>query len=249
MAKEKEIGMEEKLERLNNLQVIDTMIDKIQILKGELPLEVKDLEDEIAGLNTRLGNLDNETHDIKEEINIHKNNIAEATNLIAKYSKQQNNVKNNREYDALTKEIEMQKLEIQYSEKKMKEATAKIDARKDLHDETTKALEKKEADLKAKKKELEKIISETEKEEKELNKRSAEAAKLVEERLLTAYNRIRGAYRNGLAVVTVERNACGGCFAEIPPQQQMEIKQSKKIILCEHCGRILVYPKDVEAVA
>ena len=240
MSKEKEISMEEKLLKLYDLQTIDTQIDKLQTLRGELPLEVKDLEDEIEGLNTRLTNLENEVVTMKEDIANHKNNIVEATTLIAKYTKQQNNVKNNREFDALTKEIELQNLEIQLSEKKTKDGNYKIEAKKQMTEDAKAKLAVKEGELKIKKKELDKIISETDKEEKELNKQSKIAEKGVDDRLLSAYNRIRGAYRNGLAVVTVERDACGGCFAEIPPQLQVEISQRKKVILCEHCGRILV---------
>ena len=240
MTKEKEISMEEKLLKLYELQTIDTQIDKLQTLRGELPLEVKDLEDEIEGLNTRLGNLETEISSMKEEITNHKNNIIEANSLIVKYTKQQNNVKNNREFDALTKEIELQNLEIQLSEKKTKDGNYKIDSKKLLMDETKTKLAGKEGELKINKKELDKIIAETDKEEKELNKQSKTAEKGVDDRLLSAYNRIRGAYRNGLAVVTVERDACGGCFAQIPPQLQVEIRQRKKVILCEHCGRILV---------
>ncbi len=240
MSKEKEISMEEKLLKLYDLQTIDTQIDKLQTLRGELPLEVKDLEDEIEGLNTRLTNLENEVVTMKEDIANHKNNIVEATTLIAKYTKQQNNVKNNREFDALTKEIELQNLEIQLSEKKTKDGNYKIEAKKQMTEDAKAKLAVKEGELKIKKKELDKIISETDKEEKELNKQSKVAEKGVDDRLLSAYNRIRGAYRNGLAVVTVERDACGGCFAEIPPQLQVDISQRKKVILCEHCGRILV---------
>ncbi len=240
MSKEKEISMEEKLLKLFDLQTIDTQIDKLQTLRGELPLEVKDLEDEIVGLNTRLTNLETEVNTMKEEISNHKNNIVEANTLIAKYTKQQANVKNNREYDALTKEMELQNLEIQLSEKKTKDGNFKIESKKQITEDAKAKLVLKEGELKIKKKELDKIIAETDKEEKELNKQSKVAEKGVDERLLSAYNRIRGAYRNGLAVVTVERDACGGCFAEIPPQLQVEISQRKKVILCEHCGRILV---------
>ncbi len=240
MSKEKEISMEEKLLKLFDLQTIDTQIDKLQTLRGELPLEVKDLEDEIVGLNTRLTNLETEVNTMKEEISNHKNNIVEANTLIAKYTKQQANVKNNREYDALTKEMELQNLEIQLSEKKTKDGNFKIESKKQIAEDAKAKLVLKEGELKIKKKELDKIIAETDKEEKELNKQSKVAEKGVDERLLSAYNRIRGAYRNGLAVVTVERDACGGCFAEIPPQLQVEISQRKKVILCEHCGRILV---------
>jgi predicted nucleic acid-binding Zn-ribbon protein len=238
--------MDEKLNLLLDLQSIDSQIDKIHTLKGELPLEVKDLEDDIEGLNTRLANFEKDVEALNGEISRHKNNIVEATALIAKYTKQQDNVKNNREFDALTKEIELQKLEVQLSEKRSKENAVKMDAKKEAIEDTNKKIADKEKALKAKNKELDKIITETDKEEKDLQKKSDAASKKIEERLLVAYNRIRKAYRNGLAVVSVERDACGGCFAQVPPQLQMEIRQRKKIILCEHCGRILVAPNVAE---
>ncbi len=240
MAATKELSVDEKLKQLWDLQQIDSKIDRIQILKGELPIEVKDLEDEIEGLNTRLKNSQDELVELEEEIKNRKNAKSLAKELISRYEKQQNNVKNNREYDALSKEIELQKLEIQLSEKKINDATAKIDAKKAVLEETEKVISEREKNLKAKKKELDKIIEETEKEEKELQKESEKQAKKVEERLLKAYERIRGAYKNGLAVVAVLRDACGGCYAKIPPQRQMEIRQRKRIITCEHCGRILI---------
>lgn len=246
MAKDKEITMDAKLNLLLDLQSIDSQIDKIHTLKGELPLEVKDLEDEIEGLNTRLSNLEKDVDMIQEEISKHKNNITDATALISKYTKQQDNVKNNREFDALTKEMELQKLEVQLSEKRIKENGVKQDAKKEAIEETKSKIAEKEKALKAKNKELEKIISETDKEEKELSVKSKAASQKIDERLLSAYQRIRKAYRNGLAVVSVERDACGGCYAQVPPQLQMEILQRKKIILCEHCGRILVAPQIVE---
>ena len=246
MAKDKEISMDEKLNLLLDLQSIDSQIDKIHTLKGELPLEVKDLEDDIEGLNTRIANFEKDIEALNAEISRHKNNIVEATSLIAKYTKQQDNVKNNREFDALTKEIELQKLEVQLSEKRTKENAVKLDAKKEAMEETNKKIADKEKALKAKNKELDKIITETDKEEKDLLKKSDAASSKIEDRLLVAYNRIRKAYRNGLAVVSVERDACGGCFAQVPPQLQMEIRQRKKIILCEHCGRILVAPNVAE---
>lgn len=246
MAKDKEISMDEKLNLLLDLQSIDSQIDKIHTLKGELPLEVKDLEDDIEGLNTRIANFEKDIEALNAEISRHKNNIVEATSLIAKYTKQQDNVKNNREFDALTKEIELQKLEVQLSEKRTKENAVKLDAKKEAMEETNKKIADKEKALKAKNKELDKIITETDKEEKDLLKKSEAASAKIEDRLIVAYNRIRKAYRNGLAVVSVERDACGGCFAQVPPQLQMEIRQRKKIILCEHCGRILVAPNVAE---
>ena len=236
----KEVSVDEKLQQLWELQQIDTKIDKIQILKGELPIEVKDLEDDIEALRTRLQNSQNEVTELEEDIKTRKNAKALAKELISRYEKQQDNVKNNREYDALSKEIELQKLEIQLCEKKINDATAKIESKQGMLDETDKQIKEREKNLKNKKKELEKIIEETELEEKELQKESDKQSKKVEDRLLKAYTRIRGAYKNGLAVVAVLRDACGGCYAKIPPQRQMEIRQRKRIITCEHCGRILV---------
>jgi hypothetical protein len=245
--KEKEVTVEEKLNQLWDLQQIDTKIDKIQILKGELPEEVRVLEDDIAGLNVRLGNLEEEMRDYEEEANNRKNAKAMAKELISRYEKQQNSVKNNREFDALSKEIELQKLEIQLSDKKGNDALAKVELKQSQIEETQDALKAREKDLKNKKKELEKIIAETEKEEDELSKESKKAEKKVEDRLLKAYKRIRSAYRNGLAVVAVERDSCGGCYSKIPPQKQSEIKTKKRIILCEHCGRIMVPGEETEA--
>ncbi|HLP49892.1 MAG TPA: C4-type zinc ribbon domain-containing protein [Chitinophagales bacterium] len=243
----KDLSIDEKLQQLWELQQIDTKIDKIQILKGELPIEVKDLEDEVEGLRTRLQNSEAEAAEMEEDIKNRKNAKALAKELISRYEKQQNNVKNNREYDALSKEIELQKLEIQLCEKKINDATAKIDSKQAVLEETEKQIKEREKNLKNKKKELEKIIEETELEEKELQKESDKQAKKVEERLLKAYTRIRGAYKNGLAVVAVLRDACGGCYAKIPPQRQLEIRQRKRIITCEHCGRILVAWEEPES--
>ncbi len=236
----KDLSVEEKLQQLWDLQQIDTKIDKIQILKGELPMEVKELEDEVEGLRTRLQNSESEAVEMEEEIKNRKNAKALAKELITRYEKQQDNVKNNREYDALSKEIELQKLEIQLCDKKIADATVKIESKQAVLEETEKNIKEREKNLKNKKKELEKIIEETELEEKELQKESEKQAKKVEERLLKAYTRIRGAYKNGLAVVAVLRDACGGCYAKIPPQRQLEIRQRKRIITCEHCGRILL---------
>jgi predicted nucleic acid-binding Zn-ribbon protein len=236
----KELSIDEKLKQLWDLQQIDSKVDKIQILKGELPIEVKELEDEIEGLHTRLKNAQDEMGELEEDIKNRKNAKALAKELITRYEKQQNNVKNNREYDALSKEIELQRLEIQLCDKKIADSEAKIDSKKGSLEDTEKTIKEREKNLKNKKKELEKIIEETEKEELELQKESDKQAKKVEERLLKAYKRIRGAYKNGLAVVAVLRDACGGCYAKIPPQRQLEIRQRKRIITCEHCGRILV---------
>jgi predicted nucleic acid-binding Zn-ribbon protein len=238
--KEKELSIEEKLRLLYDLQNIDTEIDKMQILKGELPEEVRVLEDEIAGLQVRVDKLNEEIAELEEEHNNRKQTKAMAKELITRYEKQQGSVKNNREFEALSKEIDLQKLEIQLCDKKMGDATIKLDIKKGVIAETETAFKNREKDLKAKNKELEKIIEETEKEEIALKKESDKASKKIEERLLSAYTRIRKAYKNGLAVVSVQRDSCGGCFAKIPPQRQADINSKKRIILCENCGRILV---------
>ncbi|MBU0763858.1 MAG: hypothetical protein KJ607_03380 [Bacteroidetes bacterium] len=235
-----DISIEEKLLALFELQTVDSEIDKIRILRGELPLEVQDLEDEIAGLETRVANFEEEIEDLERDISIKKNEIMEAIALIKKYEEQQMNVRNNREFDSLSKEIEFQTLEIQLCEKRIKEFNAQADEKKGIIEESRGGLEEKKNDLLHKKSELEEIISETQKEEEELLKRSEEISEFVEERLVTAYRRIRKNARNGLAVVAVERDACGGCFNKIPPQRQLDIRSRKKIIVCEYCGRILV---------
>lgn len=235
-----ELSIAEKLKQLYELQLIDSEIDQIAILKGELPMEVSDLEDEIAGLETRVNKLAANIEDHEFEISKHQSNLKEAEALIARYEKQMDNVKNDREYSALQKELEIQKLEIQLSEKKSREIKAIISNKDETLKATQERLDQKKKELEVKKVELEKIIEKTEKETEKLLKKSEKAKKNVEERLLKAYMKVRGAYRNGLAVVTVERDACGGCFNQIPPQVQLEIAMSKKIIACEHCGRVLV---------
>lgn len=244
-----EISVEQKLNALYSLQQIDSLIDKIKIIRGELPLEVQDLEDEIAGLETRVANyrqdIDNLRTDIAERDNATKTSQAQ----IKKYEEQQMNVRNNREYDSLTKEIEFQNLEIQLSEKKIKEMKFKIENLDTDIEEADSRLKERIADLDAKKNELTDIVAETEKEENGLVKKSQSNEKFIEDRLLTAYKRIRTNARNGLAVVQVERDACGGCFNKIPPQHQMDIKMHKKIIVCEYCGRILVDNVVAETVA
>ncbi len=235
-----DVVVEKRLLALYTLQSIDTQIDKIRITRGELPLEVQDLEDEIVGLETRINNLKSDIATSETAINEHKAAIETHKAAIEKYTKQQNNVKNNREFESLNKEIEYQGLEIQLCERKMKELKASI-KEKNQHVEIAKnLLETRKEDLKQKKQELEEITSEAEREENELLQKSAEQEKLIDERYLTAYKRIRHAARNGLAVVPVEREACGGCFSQIPFQRQMEIRMHRKIIVCEHCGRILV---------
>jgi predicted nucleic acid-binding Zn-ribbon protein len=242
-----ELSIEDKLAALYNLQLVDTKIDKIKTLRGELPLEVQDLEDEIAGLETRIHNFNNEIKAIEENIAKKKNEIVHAESLIRKYQEQQNNVRNNREYDSLTKEIEFQKLEIELCQKKIKEFTAQSAQKKETIQEAQKVLNERKEDLKNKRTELDEIISETKKEEDQLVEKSRKLEAMIEPRLLTAYKRIRNNARNGLAIVTVERDACGGCFNQIPPQRQLEIRLHKKIIVCEYCGRILV-DKDISSV-
>jgi len=237
---EQEVSVEQKLTALYNLQQIDSQIDKIKIVRGELPLEVEDLEDEIAGLETRIANFQEEKEKFEQFIKDKNEAIKESNALIKKYTEQQMNVRNNREYDSLTKEIEFQNLEIQLAEKKIKEAKFRIEGIEADMEKANEKLEMRRQDLEAKKSELTGIIAETEKEEEELVRKSQENEKFIEERLLTAYKRIRKNARNGLAVVKIERDACGGCFNKIPPQHQLDIKLHKKIIVCEYCGRILV---------
>ncbi len=235
-----EITIEEKLRALYELQLVDSEIDKIQTLRGELPLEVQDLEDEIAGLETRINNLKQEVKNIDKAIAGKQTEISNSKSLIKKYEEQQNNVRNNREFDSLSKEIEFQKLEIELSEKRIKEFNNAAKEKNELIEESSKKLDDRMVDLKNKKNELDDITSETRKEENDLSKKSQKIESVIEERLITAYKRIRKNARNGLAVVTIERDACGGCFNNIPPQRQLDIKSRKKIIVCEYCGRILV---------
>ena len=235
-----ELSVEEKLQHLYELQRIDTEIDKIRTLRGELPLEVQDLEDEIAGLETRLENLKNEISEADKNIATKKQEIGKSEELIKKYTEQLDNVRNNREYDALNKEVEFQKLEIELHNQRIREAQ-KIKTEKESHLElSSRQYEEKKVDLEAKKNELNDIIAETHKDEEMLIKKSEELSQNIEERLLTAYRKIRSNARNGLAVVTVDRDACGGCFNKIPPQRQLDIRSRKKIIVCEYCGRILI---------
>ena len=235
-----ELSVEEKLQHLYELQRIDTEIDKIKTLRGELPLEVQDLEDEIAGLETRLENLKNEISEADKSVTNKKQEITKSEELIKKYSEQLDNVRNNREYDALTKEVEFQKLEIELQQKRIREAQKAKAEKEALMEESKKRYADKVSDLEAKKGELNDIINETHKDEESLQSKSEELAATIDERLLTAYRRIRSNARNGLAVVTVDRDACGGCFNKIPPQRQLDIRSRKKIIVCEYCGRILI---------
>jgi hypothetical protein len=222
------------------LQLVDSEIDKIKTLRGELPLEVQDLEDEIAGLETRLGNLKDEVVNLEKSVSKKHNEITDAEALIKKYEEQQKNVRNNREFDSLSKEIEYQNLEIELFNKKIKEFNFQIEEKKVVIAESEGALSERKTDLDNKKSELDEIISDTQKEEEGLYKKLETIEKIIEDRLLTAYKRIRANARNGLAVVPVQRDACGGCFNQIPPQRQLDIKSRKKIIVCEYCGRILV---------
>ena len=238
--KMQELTVEEKLQNLYELQRIDTEIDKIKTLRGELPLEVQDLEDEIAGLETRIENLKVELGELDKTAATRKTDIKKAEEAIKKYSEQLDNVRNNREYDALSKEIEFQKLEIELQEKRIREAQKAKAEKEALMEESKKRYEDKVSDLEAKKGELNDIINETHKDEESLQTKSEELAATIDERLLTAYRRIRSNARNGLAVVTVDRDACGGCFNKIPPQRQLDIRSRKKIIVCEYCGRILI---------
>lgn len=235
-----EFSTEEKLQALFQLQLIDSEVDKIRIVRGELPMEVNDLEDEIAGLQTRIANYTDEVESMQTTITTKKQAIKDSTAAIKKYESQQMNVKNNREFDSLNKEIEFQQLEIQLSEKRIKEHTGELAAKVAILEASTQTLDGRLQDLKIKKDELDNIIAETRKEEEQLQKFSEQASQMIDDRLLSAYHRIRENARNGLAVVTIQRDACGGCFNKIPPQRQLDIRQHKKVIVCEHCGRILV---------
>ena len=240
MAKKKEVTVEEKLRALYDLQLIDSRIDEIKNMRGELPLEVKDLEDEIAGLQTRLNNFSTDIENLETAIANKKNNIEEAKALTKKYEEQQKNVRNNREFDSISKEIEYQDLEIQLAEKHIREFEAKIAQKNEIIDAAKEKMTEKETHLKNKQEELKAIMDETDKEEKLLEKKSVEFSKQIDERLLQAYKKIRSTVRNGLAVVTIERGASGGSFFTIPPQRQVEIASRKKIITDEHSGRILI---------
>ena len=239
----KEITVEEKLKALYDLQLVSSGIDKIKTLRGDLPLEVQDLEDEIAGLNTRVANLSEEIRQIDSSITGRKSDIEVSKSLITKYKEQQDNVRNNREYENLAKEIEFQTLEIELSEKRINEAINLSAIRKEELEKAKNLIVERNEDLVLKKKELDEVISETKQEEENLRDKAKEIEGKIEERLLTAFKRIRKNARNGVAVVPVERDACGGCFNKIPPQRQLDIRIRKKIIVCEYCGRILIDPE------
>jgi predicted nucleic acid-binding Zn-ribbon protein len=240
MAKKKELTVEDKLRKLYDLQLIHSRIDRIHSLRGELPLEVQDLEDEISGLTRRMERLQSEIDAENAEITNKRNVIKDAELLIKRYEEQQMNVRNNREYDALSKEIEFQKLEIELAEKRIREYSLNIEHKTEALNGVNEQLEERNKHLEHKNAELDKILKETEKEEAQLQKAADKVGAEIEDRLLNAYHRIRENAKNGLAVVTIERNAIGGSFFTIPPQQQMEIAQRKKIMTSEHCGRILV---------
>ena len=246
-ATKKEVTIAQKLDALFELQKIDSEIDRIRTIRGELPLEVQDLEDEISGLNTRVGKINDEIQELETEITDRKMASKDSEAAIVKYKEQQNNVRNNREFESLSKEIEFQELEIKLHEKKSKEAKYKIDLKQETLTEATDRLTSKQDDLALKQSELDAIISETQKDEDRLLKASDDAKKKIETRLVFAYDRVRENAKNGLAVVQVMRGSCGGCFNKIPPQRQLDIVTKKKIIVCEHCGRILVPVDGAEA--
>jgi uncharacterized protein len=235
-------SIEGKLRALYELQIIDSKIDRIRTVRGELPLEVQDLEDSVAGLETRVANLTQELTELKDQVAEKTQSIKDFQANIKKYETQQGKVRNNREYDAISKEIEFQNLEIQLAEKRLKESKFAIEQKSEIVEKSQHDFSERMKDLKLKKSELDEIIAETEKEEKDLMKASEKATDGIEERLVNAYKRVRSNTRNGLAVVPVERDACGGCFNKIPPQKQLDIRMNKKILVCEHCGRIMVDP-------
>jgi len=244
-----EASIEEKLNNLADLQAIDSKIDEINSIRGELPMEVADLEDDIAGLETRIEKYSNEIKELESSIGANQNKIKDSQAFIKKYEAQLDNVKNNREYDALSKEIEIQGLEIQAAEKRIGEYKGQIELKKETLDAAKEELEGRKVDLKNKNAELKTISAETEKEEKALMNKRDKAEKKLEERLRLAYNRIRNNVKNGIAVAGVMRNSCSGCFGSIPPQMQADIRSRKKIIVCEHCGRILIDTGEEEAAA
>ena len=244
-----DFSVEEKLRALYQLQSMLSEIDKIKTLRGELPLEVQDLEDEVAGLGTRIEKIQNEIAELKANVVNKKIEIEAAKVSVEKYKSQQENVRNNREYDVLSKEIEFQSLEIELCEKRLREAQAAEKAKNEELARSTEALEERKQDLEAKKAELEEIVSETKQEEERLREKAKALETTIEPRLLQAFKRIRKNSRNGLGVVYVQRDACGGCFNKIPPQKQLDIRSRKKIIVCEYCGRIMVDPELAGVVA
>lgn len=247
-ATKKEATVAEKLDSLYNLQLIDSEIDRIRTVRGELPLEVQDLEDELAGLDTRIAKMEEELATLDADVSDRKNANKDAETAIAKYKEQQNNVRNNREFESISKEIEYQELEIKLNEKRSKESKAKVGHKKDILTEGKERRTLRSQDLESKKAELDEIIAETQTQEDKLMKKSKSALKTLDARLAGAYSRLRLNAKNGLAVVPVDRDSCGGCFNKIPPQRQLDIQTKKKVIACEHCGRVLV-PGEEEEVA
>ena len=243
-----EIPVNERLVALYNLQVIDSNIDELRRLRGDTPLKVKDLEDEIIGLSTRKEKFESEIEILKEQVSDKKNLIKEAKEKLKKYAEQQDKVRNNREFEALNKQIEFENLEIQLSNKRIKGYTVELKEKEELLGESKKQIVERSEDLEEAKKELDEIVAETEKDEQKLVDIRTVIEEKIEKRLLTAYIRIRKRVRNGLAVVRIERESCGGCFNRIPPQRQIEVESHKKIIVCEFCGRILVDDNIVEEV-
>ena len=235
-----ELPMEQKLKNLYQLQTTLSEIDNIRLLRGELPLEVQDMEDEIAGLTTRVGKLKEEIAALESEIGKKRVTISEAQKLIARYNDQINNVANNREYDSLKKELEYQDLEVQVQEKFIREALAKIEEKKEQISTSETTIAERSTDLEQKKAELDDIVAETKAEEEKLREKSKALEAQIEARLLSSFKRIRKNRRNGLGIVYVQRDSCGGCFNKIPPQRQLDIRMHKKIIVCEYCGRILI---------
>ena len=243
-AENKEVAVEDKLKALYAFQTVNSEIDRIKTLRGELPLEVQDLEDEIAGLQTRVDNYKTEVSELDRQISGKKSEIETARSLMEKYKEQQNNVRNNREYDNLSKEIEFQSLEIELCEKRIKEFAAALKTKREEIERLAAYLAERKIDLKQKKNELNEIVNETKQEEEKLRDQAKNIEdSILDARLLAAFKRIRKNARNGLAVVYVQRDACGGCFNKIPPQKQMDIRLRKKVIVCEYCGRILVDPE------
>ncbi|MBQ8192176.1 MAG: hypothetical protein IJZ45_10550 [Bacteroidaceae bacterium] len=247
MAREKkdptDLSVEQKLKALYQLQLMLSEIDKIKTLRGELPLEVQDLEDEVAGLNTRIDKIRREMAELRQAIATKRNEIEDAKALMNKYKEQQDNVRNNREYDMLSKEIEFQSLEIELCEKRIREFTSAEKSKNEDCVHSEELLEDRQKDLELKKAELEEIVSETKQEEEKLREKAKNLELTIEPRLLQAFKRIRKNSRNGLGIVYVQRDACGGCFNKIPPQRQLDIRMRKKVIVCEYCGRIMIDPE------
>jgi len=243
MAIQKSFSVEDKLKALFSVQALDSKLDKLRAVRGELPMEVSDLEDELAGLQTRITNISNEIVEIDDKIKGNSERIKDSQALIKKYTEQLNNVKNNREFDALNKEIELQGLEILAAEKRINDLNRQVEEKNSMTIDVSSSLEGRVLDLEHKKSELTEIVAETEKEESHLLAERMEVEMHVEEKLLKAYDRIRINVKNGIAVAPILRSSCGGCFAKMPPQLEADIKSYKKIVICEHCGRVLVDAK------